>query len=123
MGAILSGAWAIQDPEWIHRSSREGKWVGEEEYGFRLDHSPFYKTSIYMAPNFAGLTSRGKKQNSMWPEFLKLLWVDCSKGVILESPKGADYVIKFEGDDEDYGRVTVIDWHSFMDLIPSKRLV
>jgi hypothetical protein len=75
-----------------------------------------------MAPNFANLFTLGKKQNSMWPEFLKLLWVDCSKGLIVDTPKNADYVIRTEGDEENYGRVRVIDWHSFMDLIPSSRL-
>lgn len=103
--------------DWVFESAKAKHWLSEESYGFQLAVSPFSQRSIYVAPSFAAL-KKSSGLNKSWPDFLILLWVKCSGGVIVDNVKDAEYVIVAEEDEEIFKGKMRIDWHGLMSLIP-----
>jgi len=121
LAATLSGAWIIQDPQWIIQSADQKQWLDETAFGFRCDPNPFTGLKLFVAPSFTRV-SKERKGAQGWPGFIDLLWVKCSQGLIVPSEREADFIIV--GDENKYkndhpGGKKIIDWFKFMSLIPA----
>jgi hypothetical protein len=117
LAAILSGAWIITDPEWILESVLQKKVQEEGQYGFRCEKNPITGKTLYLSPEFKELCQDKTKPSHQWIKFMELLWIECSKGTIVQTDD-ADYTMVPDGVESDRGEG--LTWHQFMTMIPTK---
>lgn len=116
LAALLSKAWIISDPNWIMDSLKAKEWLPESSYGARLTVNPFEGMSIYPSSSFTD-ASKLSSPTSSRPRILHVLWVECSRGRIVDKAEDADYILVNERPNPTITGNT-LNWAAFMDLIP-----
>ncbi|KAJ3258836.1 hypothetical protein HK103_003218 [Boothiomyces macroporosus] len=99
LAASLSGAWIINDPEWLVNSHSKNKLLDESQFGFKSDTNPLQGKKIYKSKSFNDLVNENKgTAYAQYPKFLDVLLRKVSNGCFVTDPDEADYVMEAEND-------------------------
>ena len=92
--ASLSNSWLITDPQWVFESAKKGRWIDEQPFGLKPTSNPFYKKKVHLTASFKDCP----KTRNFRVNFMKTLVIDCSDGSFVETPEGADFILRGDND-------------------------
>ncbi|KAJ3270488.1 hypothetical protein HDV01_007795 [Terramyces sp. JEL0728] len=99
LAASLSGAWIINDPEWLITSNSRNKLMDESAYGFKSSSNPLHEKKIFKSKSFNDLVAENKgTAYAQYPKFLDVLLRKVSGGQFVDDADEADFVMVADND-------------------------